>query len=370
MAGSSFGTLFKISTWGESHGKAVGVVIDGCPSGVSLTPEDIQQDLDKRKPGQSVYSTPRKESDQVNILSGVFEGKTTGTPISLIVYNKNQRSNDYSKIADYYRPGHADLTYDQKYGFRDYRGGGRSSGRETIGRVAAGAVAKKILSELGISITTYTKSIGNIHIDFDRFNRDQIWQNPLCMPDHDAVEEAKTYLKTLIEDGNSSGGIIESYVDHLPIGLGEPVFDRLDAELSKAIMSIGSVKGVEIGNGFEAASLTGLENNDFYRFNNDYISKESNNAGGIYGGISDGSRLTLRAAIKPTPSIHATQKTINKSGDEININIQGRHDPIIVPRAVIVVESMVAITVLDMLLRNMSSHIAHIKKVYARQEAN
>lgn len=368
MAGSSFGTLFKITTWGESHGKAVGVVIDGCPAGVPLTLDDIQQDLDKRKPGQSIYATPRKESDQVDILSGVFEGKTTGTPISLVVYNQNQRSKDYSKIADYYRPGHADLTYDQKYGFRDYRGGGRSSGRETIGRVAAGAVAKKVLNELGISITTYTKSIGDIHINLDQFNKDHIWQNPLCMPDHHAVEEAKSYLETLINDGNSSGGIIESYVDYLPTGLGEPVFDRLDAELSKAIMSIGSVKGVEIGNGFETASLTGLENNDFYRYNDNCIEKESNNAGGIYGGISDGSRLTLRAAIKPTPSIHATQKTINKSNEEIDINIQGRHDPIIVPRAVIVVESMVAITILDMLLRNMSSQIAHIKNVYVKEK--
>ncbi|QUI23727.1 chorismate synthase [Vallitalea pronyensis] len=367
MAGSSFGTLFKLSTWGESHGKAVGVVIDGCPAGIPLTTEDIQQDLDKRKPGQSAFATPRKEADQVDILSGVFEGKTTGTPLSLLVYNQNQRSKDYTKIADYYRPGHADLTYDLKYGFRDYRGGGRSSGRETIGRVAAGAVAKKILKALGISITTYTKSIGKIHIDLDRFNKEQIWQNPLCMPDSHAVEAAATYVKSLMKAGNSCGGIIESYVEHLPAGLGEPVFDRLDAELAKAIMSIGSVKGFEIGNGFEASSLTGLENNDFYGYKQGLIVKESNHAGGIYGGISDGSKLVLRAAIKPTPSIHATQKTINQSGEEINISIQGRHDPIIVPRAVIVVESMVAVTIVDMLLRNMGSQISHIKKIYTKQ---
>lgn len=366
--GSNFGKLFTISTWGESHGKAVGVVVDGCPAGIGLTEEDIQIDLDKRKPGKSVFSTPRKESDEAHIMSGVFEGKTTGTPISIIVYNHNQHSKDYSEIANHYRPGHADLTYEMKYGFRDYRGGGRSSGRETIGRVAGGAIAKKILTALNVKLTTYTKSIGKIAINPNNFDKNEIWNNHLCIPDKACVKKTEDYLLELIKQGNSAGGIIECQVDHLPPGLGEPVFDRLDAELAKAIMSIGSVKGIEIGNGFEAASITGLENNDFYRFSNEQVMKQTNNAGGILGGISDGSKVIIRAAIKPTPSIKATQQTIDKEGNNIDITIQGRHDPIIVPRAVIVVESMVAITLVDMLFRNMSSQINTIKKTYLNNQ--
>ncbi|GMQ63771.1 chorismate synthase [Vallitalea maricola] len=365
--GSNFGKLFTISTWGESHGEGVGVVIDGCPAGVELTEEDIQIELNKRKPGKSIFSTPRKESDKAKILSGVFEGKTTGTPISIIVYNNNQKSKDYSEISRFYRPGHADMTYDMKYGFRDYRGGGRSSGRETIGRVAGGAIAKKILSTLNIKLTTYTKSIGNIPTSKD-FDENEIWKNDLCIPDKSCVEKTENYLLDLIKDGNSCGGIIECRVDNLPSGLGEPVFDRLDAELSKAVMSIGSIKGFEIGNGFSASELTGIENNDFYRYENNVIEKESNNAGGILGGISDGSRIVLRAAVKPTPSIKTTQKTVTKSGENIDINIKGRHDPIIVPRAVIVVESMVAITLVDMLFRNVNSRIDNIKKIYSEPQ--
>ncbi|MCT4543731.1 MAG: chorismate synthase [Vallitalea sp.] len=362
--GSNFGKLFSISTWGESHGEGVGVVIDGCPSGIDLNEEIIQIDLDKRKPGKSIFSTPRKEKDKVKIMSGVFNGKTTGTPISLIVHNVNHISKDYSKIANYYRPGHADLTYDLKYGFRDYRGGGRSSGRETIGRVAAGAVAKKILKELNIKLTTFTKSIGNISINPDNFDKHEIWNNNLCLPDKTCVQKTEDYILELINQGDSCGGIIECQVDCIPPGIGEPVFDRLDAELSKAIMSIGSVKGVEIGNGFMTTSLTGSENNDFYRCSGNKIIKESNNAGGILGGISDGSKVVIRAAIKPTPSIKKTQKTVTKDNDNIDINIIGRHDPIIVPRAVIVVESMVAITLVDMLFRNITSQMNNIKKIY------
>lgn len=368
MAGSTFGNIFSITTWGESHGKALGVVIDGCPAGINLSEEDIQKDLDKRKPGQSPFATPRKEGDKVEILSGVFDGKTTGTPISLIVYNTNQRSRDYSEIAKSYRPGHADLPYDLKYdGYRDYRGGGRSSGRETIGRVAAGAIAKKILTELGVEITTYTKAIGNIEIDMNNFDRNEIYNNYLCMPDRSCVDKTEQYLYDLIKKGDSAGGIIECRVNYLPAGLGEPVFDKLDALLSKAVMSLGSVKGIEIGNGFKASTITGSENNDFYYYNDDRnIEKESNNAGGMTGGISDGSEVILRAAIKPTPSIKAIQQTIDKEGNNIEISIGGRHDPIIVPRAVIVVESMVALTLVDMLLRNMSSTIKNIKKVYTK----
>lgn len=363
-AGSSYGKLFSISTWGESHGEALGVVIDGCPAGINLTAKDIQKELDKRKPGKSVFSTPRKEADEAHIMSGVFEGKTTGTPISIIVYNNNQKSKDYSEISKYYRPGHADLTYDLKYGFRDYRGGGRSSGRETIGRVAGGTVAKKILSALNVKITTYTKSIGNISIDNSNFNENEIWNNDLCLPDITCVEKTKEYLMKLINNGNSCGGVIECIVDNFPAGIGEPVFDRLDAELAKSVMSIGSVKGIEIGNGFSASSITGFDNNDFYIYDNDTLLKESNNAGGILGGISDGSKVILRAAIKPTPSIKSTQHTVNKDKENIDINIKGRHDPIIVPRAVIVVESMVAITLVDMLFRNINSDINNIKKLY------
>lgn len=367
MAGSTFGTIFKITTWGESHGKGIGVVVDGCPAGIDLCEEDIQIFLNRRKPGQSHYSTPRQESDAVEILSGVFEGKTTGTPISLVVYNKNQQSKDYSEIASYYRPGHADYTFDMKYGFRDYRGGGRSSGRETIGRVAAGSIACKILNQLGISLLTYTQSIGPIHVNPAAFDASEITKNPLYMPDKDAAENASTYLDACMAEQNSSGGIIECIVSGMPAGIGDPVFEKLDANLAKAIFSIGAVKGFEIGDGFEAAKATGRTNNDaFIRTSDGSIAKSSNHSGGILGGISDGSDLILRAAIKPTPSIAATQNTVNKAGEEISVNIKGRHDPIIVPRAVVVVEAMTALTIVDLLFTNMSATINGIKEFYQK----
>ncbi len=366
MAGSILGDIFKISTWGESHGKALGVVVDGCPAGLELCEEDIQHDLDRRKPGQSPFATPRKESDEVEILSGVFEGKTTGTPISLIIYNKNQRSKDYSHLKEVYRPGQSDYTYDMKYGFRDYRGSGRSSGRETAARVSAGAIAKKLLSALGVEITAYTSSIGPVNINHKNYNKDIIMDNFLYMPDAEAASIAEDYLTNLIEDNNSSGGTIECSVKNVPKGLGDPVFDKCDALLARALMSIGAVKGVEIGSGFDASKMTGYEHNDFYRYNNGEISKMTNNAGGMLGGISDGSEIFLKIAIKPTPSIEKTQATINKSGDNIKINIHGRHDPIIVPRAVVVVESMVALTLIDLLLKSMTSKMDNIKKVFAK----
>jgi len=362
MAGSTFGSIFKLTTWGESHGKGVGVVVDGCPAGLSLTAADIQTFLDRRKPGQSRYTTPRKEDDTVEILSGIFNGCTTGTPISLMVRNTSQRSHDYSEISSYYRPGHADLTFDQKYGFRDYRGGGRSSGRETIGRVAAGAIASRILETLGITICTYTKSIGPITIE--TFAPDEINNNPLSMPDAAAAEKAQSYLDQCLKDHNSSGGIIECIVKNLPAGLGDPVFEKLDANLAKAIMSIGAVKSFEVGDGLAAATATGLTNNDTYHYKDNSIQKSTNHAGGILGGISDGSDLILRAAFKPTPSIAATQQTVTKSGSTIDINIKGRHDPIIVPRAVVVVESMTALTLVDALLTNMTAKMAHLTKIY------
>ena len=363
MAGSTHGNLFKITTWGESHGKGIGVVVDGCPAGLSLCERDIQVFLNRRRPGQSNYTTSRKESDTVQILSGVFEGKTTGTPISLIVYNEDQRSRDYGQIASCYRPGHADITFDAKYGFRDYRGGGRSSGRETVARVAAGAVAIKILSTLGIDICTYTKSIGPI--ESVTFDIDEVTNNPLCMPDACAAKAAREYLDKCISEENSSGGIIECIVKGLPAGLGEPVFDKLDANLAKAIFSIGAVKGFEIGSGMNAATATGLSHNDALSADDlGTITKGSNNAGGILGGISDGSDLILRAAFKPTPSIAATQSTINNKHENIDINIKGRHDPIIVPRAVVVVEAMTALTLVDALLSNMGSRMEYLDMFY------
>lgn len=364
MAGSTFGKHFTIQTWGESHGKAIGVVIDGCPAGLPLCEEDIQKQLDRRKPGQSKFATPRKEADQVEILSGIFEGKTTGTPISLLVPNTSQRSHDYSEISTYYRPGHADYTFDEKYGFRDYRGGGRSSGRETIGRVAAGAIAIKILKQLGIDVTAYTKSIGPVSIDMEHFNKDAITQTPTGMPDFQASKEAEAYLEACMKETDSAGGVIECVVNGCPAGIGEPVFDKLDASLGKAILSIGAVKAFEIGDGFFTASSKGSENNDAFQIIDGGIAKKTNHAGGILGGISDGSPIVLRAYIKPTPSIYKTQQTVNKDGQEISVNIKGRHDPVIVPRAVVVVESMTAITLLDLLLENMKSKMDYLERIY------
>ena len=363
MAGSTFGTNFRMTTWGESHGKAVGVVIDGCPAGLELNEADIQAFLDRRKPGQSKYTTARAEGDEVEILSGVFEGLTTGTPISLIVYNKDQHSRDYSEIASYYRPGHADYTFDEKYGFRDYRGGGRSSGRETIGRVAAGAVASKVLKELGIDLLSYTRSIGGISIAENNFDSSVINENPLYMPDKEAAERASAYLDELRAAGDSAGGVVECMIKGMPAGIGETVFDKLDAELSKAVMSIGAVKAVEIGDGIMASAAKGSENNDSFINKNECVVKKTNHAGGILGGMSDGSDIILRAHFKPTPSISMTQNTVNKDGEEITVNIKGRHDPVIVPRAVVVVESMAAITVLDLLMRNMSARMDNLKKI-------
>lgn len=364
MAGSTFGTLFTITTWGESHGPALGVVVDGCPAGIPLTSDYIQTFLDRRKPGQSKFTTARKESDTVEILSGVFEGHTTGTPISLIVRNNDQRSHDYSKIKDCYRPGHADYTFNQKYGFRDYRGGGRTSGRETIGRVAGGAIACRILETLGIRLTTYTKAIGPVTVPDDSCDYSVISENKLYMPNQEYAEQASAYLENCIKEQDSSGGLIECIIDGMPAGIGEPVFNKLDASLAKAVMSIGAVKGVEIGDGFSAASSKGSTNNDPFISEDGIISKQTNHSGGILGGLSDGSPIILRAAVKPTPSISQPQKTVNTDGENIEIEISGRHDPVIVPRAVVVIESMAAVTLVDLLMQNMSSRIEYMKKIY------
>ncbi len=365
MAGSTLGKNFTITTWGESHGKGIGVVIDGCPAGLLLSEADIQPYLDRRRPGQSRYTTKRCESDTVTILSGVFEGRTTGTPISLMVANTDQHSGDYSKLSDCYRPGHADYPFDKKYGFRDYRGGGRSSGRETIGRVAAGAIAAKLLCELGCEIHAYATAIGPVKIDRTRFSLKEAQNNALAMPDAVAARAAADYLKQCIEKQDSCGGIIECVITGMPVGIGEPVFDKLDANLAKAILSIGAVKGFEIGDGFAAAASLGSENNDSFIRADDGIKKATNHSGGTLGGMSDGAPIVFRAAIKPTPSISSLQRTVKTSGEEMELSIQGRHDPIIVPRAVVVVEAMSALTVLDLMLSNMSATLEHIKRVYS-----
>ena len=343
MSGSSFGKLFRITTWGESHGAGIGVVIDGCPAGLALDANIIQTFLDRRRPGQSKYTTKRSESDTVEILSGVFEGKTTGTPISLLVRNQDQRSRYYGNIAHTFRPGHADYGFFEKYGIRDYRGGGRSSGRETIGRVAAGAVSE------------------------EEYCFSEIFENSFYLPNNAIAEKAAEYVSTLMSQCDSCGGIIECTADGLPVGLGEPVFDKLDALLSQAIMSIGAVKGVEIGDGFLAAASVGSRNNDPFYMDGKKVCKKTNHAGGSLGGLSDGSLLILRAAVKPTSSISRPQDTVNEDGENTEILVKGRHDPLIVPRAVVVVESMTAITLADLLLQNMCSRIEHVRKIYTEE---
>ncbi len=367
MAGSNFGKNFQITTWGESHGKGIGVVVDGCPAGVPMSEAVIQKYLDRRKPGQTRYATPRKEADEVEILSGIFEGKTTGTPISMVVYNTSQRSKDYSEIAKYYRPGHADYTFDKKYGFRDYRGGGRSSGRETIGRVAAGAVACEVLKSLGVEVAAYTKAIGGVVAEQEKLFFENIMKSPLFMPDLEASERAEALLEQKMKEQDSAGGVIECIIRGMPAGIGEPVFEKLDANLAKAVMSIGAVKGVEIGDGFAVAEAFGSTNNDAFAVDDaGEVRKKTNHAGGILGGISDGSDIIVRAAVKPTPSIARDQQTVNCQGENIEIGIRGRHDPVIVPRAVVVVEGMVAITVLDMLFSSMTSNMEDIRRFFGR----
>lgn len=364
MAGSIYGRLFQISTWGESHGKGIGVVIDGCPAGLSLSEEDIQVYLDRRKPGQSQFTTGRKESDMAQIWSGVFEGRTTGTPISILVQNQDQRSRDYGNIMNTYRPGHADYTFDEKYGFRDYRGGGRSSGRETTARVAAGAVAAKILKELGIEVHAYTKAIGPVSVPENEYHPEEIFQNPIYMPSNAYAQKASAYLEECIKNQDSSGGIIECVVTGMPVGIGDTVFEKLDANLAKAMLSIGAVKGFEIGDGFKAADTKGSINNDSFHTKDGRITKDTNHAGGVLGGMSDGSKIIFRAAVKPTPSISQPQSTVTKDGENTEMIIKGRHDPVIVPRAVVVVESMAAITILDLLFTNMSARMDKLKSFY------
>lgn len=359
MAGSVFGNFFRVTTFGESHGAAIGCVIDGCPAGLHLSEEDIQKYLDRRKPGQSDFTTKRKEADRVEILSGVFEKKTEGTPIALLIRNEDQHSKDYSDLKDKFRPGHADYGFFEKFGFRDYRGGGRSSGRETAARVAAGAVAAKLLDEFGIEVHAYTKTIGPVEALKNDF--DECQKNPLYMPDHEAYKKASEYLEVCMQDKDSAGGVVECVATGVPAGLGDPVFDKLDARLAYAIVSIGAVKGFEIGDGCKAAKARGSENNDAFFMENGRVYKKTNHSGGVLGGISDGSDIILRAYIKPTPSIAQPQSTVTDCGDDATIEIKGRHDPVIVPRAVVVVETMTALVLADALLSNQASRTDRIE---------
>ena len=352
MSLNTYGHLFRVTTWGESHGPALGATVDGCPPGVTLSETDLQVWLDRRKPGQNRYTTQRREADQVEILSGTFEGVTTGTPIQLLIRNTDQRSKDYGDIAEKFRPGHADITYWQKYGIRDYRGGGRSSARETAARVAAGGVARAALAKLvpGLRITGYMVGMGEKDIDRGNFDWDQIGENPFWTPDARAAEDWAGYLDGLRKSGSSVGALIEVTIAGAPAGLGAPVYGKLDTDLAAAMMSINAVKGVEIGEGMSAARLTGEANADEIAMGPDGPEFNSNHAGGILGGISTGQDIVVRFAVKPTSSILTPRKTITKSGEATEIITKGRHDPCVGIRAVPVAEAMAAAVMLDHLM--------------------
>ncbi|MFO0357393.1 MAG: chorismate synthase [Sphingobacteriaceae bacterium] len=349
MAGNTFGHLFKLTSFGESHGEAIGGVIDGCPAGLAIDTNFIQSELDRRRPGQSSISTPRNEADKVEFLSGIFEGKTTGTPIGFIIKNNNQQSKDYNKLKDLYRPSHADFVYEKKYGIRDHRGGGRSSARETIARVVAGAIAKLYLRSLKIEINAFVKQIGPVKLNSDHQNHDLSLteSNSVRCPDKETANKMIAYIEQLKIEGDSCGGIIQCVIKNTPIGLGEPVFDKLHAELGKAMLGINAVKGFEIGSGFDSVEKKGSELNDEFFTEGNTIKTKTNNSGGIQGGISNGMPIYFNVAFKPVASIKKEQKTIYTSGDDTNIQIEGRHDPCVVPRAVPIVESMAAMVVLD-----------------------
>lgn len=354
MAGNSFGTLFKLTTFGESHGTAIGGVIDGCPAGITLDFEKIQQELDKRRPGQSAIVTQRKEPDTVEFLSGIFEGKTTGTPIGFVIRNANQKSNDYSHIKDAYRPSHADYTYDEKYGVRDYRGGGRSSARETASRVVGGAIAKQLIPK--ISFITYTASVGEISLekDYKDIDFNLIESNPVRCPDPALAEKMEAYIREIRSQGDTVGGTVKCVIKNMPKGLGEPVFDKLHAQLGKAMLSINAVKGFEIGSGFEGTKLKGSQHNDLF---NPDGSTLTNLSGGVQGGISNGMDIYFSVAFKPVATIMQKQQTINSKGEEVEIQGKGRHDPCVVPRAVPIVEAMAALVIADFWLQNKISKI-------------
>ncbi len=349
MAGNTFGNLFKVTTFGESHGEAIGGIIDGCPAGVALSLEAIQEELDRRKPGQSAIVTQRKEPDTVEFYSGIFEGTTTGTPIGFVIKNANQKSKDYSHIKDSYRPSHADYTYDQKYGIRDYRGGGRSSARETASRVVAGAIAKQVFSD--VKINAYVSGVGAIQLEKDHTQLDfsLTESNIVRCPDTKKASEMEQYIKQIRKEGDTVGGVVSCVISGAPVGLGEPVFDKLHAELGKAMLSINAVKGFEYGSGFAGAQLKGSQHNDL--FNTDGTTK-TNLSGGIQGGISNGMDIYFNVAFKPVATIMQDQETIDKDGNMVNMQGKGRHDPCVVPRAVPIVEAMAALVMVDYWLMN------------------
>ncbi|MCY7279202.1 MAG: chorismate synthase [Phormidesmis sp. CAN_BIN44] len=353
--GSNFGHLFRISTFGESHGGGVGVVIDGCPPQIEISVDEIQFELDRRRPGQSKITTPRNEADRCEILSGLFEGKTLGTPIAILVRNKDQRSQDYDEMAVKYRPSHADATYDAKYGIRNWQGGGRSSARETIGRVAAGAIAKKILHDLaGVEIIAYVKRIKDLEgvVDPNTVTLEEVESNIVRCPDSECAEQMVDLIENVRNQGDSIGGVVECVARRVPRGLGDPVFDKLEADLAKAVMSLPATKGFEIGSGFAGTVMTGSEHNDeFYTDENGEIRTATNRSGGVQGGISNGENILIRVAFKPTATIRKEQRTVTNDGEEVTLAAKGRHDPCVLPRAVPMVEAMVALVLCDHLLR-------------------
>ncbi len=360
MAGNSFGQLFRITTFGESHGGCVGVVVDGCPPGIEISEHEIQKELDRRKPGQSEITTPRKEEDEIKIMSGYFEGKTTGTPILLLAYNKDIRPEDYQEMKDLFRPGHADFTYSQKYGFRDWHGSGRASARETLARVAAGAIAKKYLKEnLGIEILSFVSQVGDIKADMDINNvtLNQIEANIVRCPDTEKAKEMITLIEKVKADGDSVGGVITGVIKNVPAGLGEPVFDKLNADLGKGMLSINAVKGFEIGSGFSGVSMRGSEHNDVFVNGGGKIKTKTNFAGGTLGGISNGENIYFRVAFKPVSTISKKQKTVNLKGEESELEAAGRHDPCVLPRAVPIVDAMSALVIIDHYLRHKAQNL-------------
>ena len=354
MAGNIFGTAFRITTYGESHGHSIGVIVDGCPAGLNLSSEDIQVDLDRRRPGQSAIVTQRKEGDKVQILSGVFEGKTTGTPIALQILNTNAKSKDYSHIKDKYRPSHADYTYDQKYGIRDYRGGGRSSARETAARVAAGAIAKKILEKEGIDIYAHVSAVGAVKLlKSDAKDRSIIELNEIRCANAARAEEMIALIREIRKQGDTIGGTIECVLEQVPVGLGQPVFDRLEADLAKAMLSINACKGFELGSGFEGTLMRGSAHNDaFYKDASGQIQTDTNYSGGIQGGISNGMPVEFRVAFKPVATLMQDQQSVDSKGGQVTVTGKGRHDPCVLPRAVPIVEAMAACVFADHILRS------------------
>ncbi|MFC2118848.1 chorismate synthase [Bacteroidota bacterium] len=359
MSGNSFGRIFSLTSFGESHGVAIGGIIDGCPAGIIIDYDFIQSELDRRKPGQSNITSQRKENDRIELLSGIFEKKTTGAPIAFIIKNKDHKPADYEKLKDFYRPSHADYTYEKKFEIRDYRGGGRASARETIARVVAGAFAKMVLKKINIEIKAYVSAIADIvlEVPYNELDLNKIESNIVRCPDQDIAEKMINKIERIKEEGDSLGGIINCVISNTPPGLGSPVFDKLHAELGKAMLSINAVKGFEIGSGFSGTSMKGSQHNDKYIMLDGKISTYSNNSGGIQGGISNGQDILLRIAFKPTPTIYIDQETIDNEGKKIIYKAEGRHDPCVVPRAVPIVEAMAAIVILDQYLINKTVHL-------------